>query len=156
MQSTVQIPCGFQTAVLRYVLHYDFWSFLFFLSFSFSVSIDQSSGWWDAQSSSRFTAHLQCHQRDAHCCHYPGPAKLLLSGVNLTPAVTLWPFTFHFTPPPALHLSQMSWRCFCMICMFLPHQGDFTYCFLWRLNQKLYFIFGHFASFMNSHSKESR
>ncbi len=28
------------------------------------------------------------------------------------PYCALWPFTFHFTPPPALHLSQTSWRCF--------------------------------------------
>lgn len=41
--------------------------------------------------------------------------------------------------------------------MFLPHPGDFTYCFLWRLYQKtVYFTLGHFASFISNRSKESR
>lgn len=43
------------------------------------------------------------------------------------------------------------------IYMFLPHPGDFTYCFLWRLNHKtVYFTSGHFAIFISNRSEESR
>ncbi len=118
---TVQIPCGFQTASV--VLCVALW-FLIILPLFFLLRLHKISPVDDGMRSPLpDSLHIFNASADAHCRHYPGPAKLLLSGVNLTPTVTLWPFTVHFTPPPALPLSQTSWRCFCMICMFLPHQG---------------------------------